>query len=125
MTAKDQARGLTDKKESNKISSKKGAVNLKNSDLKINSLGFDYKNVSQVINALENPNYKWRTISGIARETGINPQTITSIVAVSDKVVKSSRQSIDGQDLFTTRSRFNAIASSGEKLIGAIKNRLD
>ena len=125
MTAKDQTRGLMDKKMSNKIPLKKGAANLKNGDIKINNLDFDYKNVSRVINALENPNYKWRTIPGIERETGIDQQTIASIIGISDKVVKSSRQSIDGQELFTTRSRFNAIASSGEKLIGAIKNRLD
>ncbi len=41
MTAKDQTRGLMDKKMSNKIPLKKGAANLKNGDIKINNLDFD------------------------------------------------------------------------------------
>lgn len=81
--------------------------------------------IQAVINALDNPKYKWRTIDGVAKETGFDQAYVEEVLKkLSDEIVKSSINSADGRDLFTTRDNFSRQASVGEKILGAIKNRV-
>lgn len=74
--------------------------------------------------ALENPQFKWRTIPGVAKEAGVEPDLVRrALAAMSDSVVRSEVPSADGSDLFTTRDHFSEFASLSEKLLGAVKNR--
>jgi hypothetical protein len=76
--------------------------------------------------ALENPKFEWRTASGIANETGLEPETVAGALSqLKSQVVKSSRFTTDGQALYTTRSRYREFASIWRQLLGAIKNRVD
>lgn len=78
-----------------------------------------------ILSALGNPQYKWRTIRGIADEVGIDEATVREgLQRCRDQVVRSSMLSMDGQELFMTRSRFLATASLLHKLLGAFKMRL-
>jgi hypothetical protein len=80
--------------------------------------------VSKVIAALAKPEFKWRTIAGVAKETSLEKEMVLRIIdEVADQIVKSSVPSSDGQDLYTTREHFRATASIGERLFCAIKNR--
>ena len=89
------------------------------------STQFDSLQEQAVKDALENPNYRWRTVEGVASETGIPTQTIEAVIRKNiETVVKSSIPSTKGEALYTTRSHFLKKASLGEKLLGAIKNRL-
>lgn len=79
-----------------------------------------------VLKALAKPEFKWRTIKGVAKETGLSPEIVMRIVRdASDKVVRASSPSPEGEALYTTREHFRERASIAEKVIGAIKNRAD
>jgi hypothetical protein len=80
-----------------------------------------------VLNALNNPDYEWRTIPGISSEAHLDPEeTIEILGEMRSKglVIQSNTPSKDGKELFTTRDKFNQRSSLGEKILGAIKNRL-
>ena len=80
--------------------------------------------VAAVLNALAKPQFKWRTIAGVAKETGLaNELVMQALGEATDRIVRSSVPSSDGQDLYTTREHFRNKASFGERLLGAIKNR--
>jgi hypothetical protein len=76
--------------------------------------------------ALENPNFRWRTIGGIAKETGIDAADVGATLAkdIGTSVLVAPVPSQDGQKLFATRNRVLETASFGEKLAGAFKNRV-
>ena len=79
-----------------------------------------------VLQALENPKYKWRTIQGIVNEVGLDQAKVREILdQCNDEVVHASKLSKDGRELFTTRSHFQATATLLDKLFGAFKMRLD
>ena len=80
--------------------------------------------ISTVLTALAKPGFKWRTVVGVANETGLAQELVMRALAeAADRIVKSSVPSTDGQELYTTREHFRESASPGEKLLGAIKNR--
>lgn len=80
--------------------------------------------VGAVISSLENPNYQWRTVDGIARETGLDPYRVVNVLTAStDRVVKSSVGDVQGNDLYTTRKHLRDKGSIAERLLGAFKNR--
>lgn len=77
-----------------------------------------------VIAAFENPKYEWRTIAGVARETGLPIDIVESIITGNrELIVKSSFRAQTGEDLFTTRVHFSRFASASQKFWGAVKNR--
>ena len=79
-----------------------------------------------VIKSLGSPKYKWRTIPGVAKEVKISEGAVKSIISqAKDLVVKSSLPSVDGQELYTTRSHYRTVASPMTKILGALRNRLD
>ena len=62
----------------------------------------------KVIMALENSKYDWRTLKGIASETGITQEKVKEIISQLDElIVQSSVPDKDGNDLFTTRKHYN------------------
>jgi hypothetical protein len=79
-----------------------------------------------VLSALENPKFRWRTIGGIAQETGIDAAEVTATIAkeVGNSIVLAPAPSKEGEKLFSTRHRFLETASLSEKLVGAFKNRV-
>ena len=80
--------------------------------------------VSSVLAALAKREFKWRTVAGVAKETGLAQDLVKlALTEAADKIVRSSIPSADGQDLYTTREHFRESASPVEKLLGAIKNR--
>lgn len=79
----------------------------------------------RIIYAFENPKYKWRTLQGVAKEAGVSPATILKTVyKYNNKFIKSSVLSAQGEELFTTRKHFKKNASTFERLLGALKNRI-
>lgn len=81
-------------------------------------------NTDDLMRALSNPNFKWRTVHGVSSETGMPVEVVTKFLAENpDKIVKSSVAASDGSDLFTTRDHFRQTSSVLEKLRGALLNR--
>ena len=78
----------------------------------------------KVLKSLESPKFKWRTLRGVAQETGLDIATVEAVISQKrDKIVRSSSYSTTGQELYTTRNHFNRTATPMEKLIGALRNR--
>lgn len=80
-----------------------------------------------VLNALNNPKYEWRTVSGISKEAHLSPEEaieILGILRAQGLVLRSNVPSQDGKELFITREKFNRRSSLGEKILGAIRNRI-
>lgn len=79
----------------------------------------------QIREALEDPHYKWRTIEGIANDTGIALSTvIESLAAHDDLVFRSSIPTKEGQDLFTTKERYRKTSTVWDRLESAITNKV-
>jgi hypothetical protein len=76
--------------------------------------------------ALEDPKYKWRTIEGVVKSTGLDATTVVSSISnYQDQVVKSTVPSTTGSELFTTRKHYREKSSAWEKIASSIKNKVE
>lgn len=81
--------------------------------------------IAAIREALENPNYNWRTIQGVSKDTGIALERVGAyLLGDPDGVARSSALSKDGESLFTTMEHFQKRTSSVNKISSAFKNRL-
>lgn len=72
----------------------------------------------RIMSALENPQWNWRTVDGIGRETGIPPDEIRRFLFRSGRtVVRSVVRDRQGRDLFTSRRRYRETHSLMERLL--------
>lgn len=73
---------------------------------------------------LESQKYKWRTIEGIVKETGLDAVTVVGNLSANDSVViKSSIPDKEGRNLFTTRDHYREKSTLWERLESAITNK--
>ena len=78
----------------------------------------------KVIAALESPKFKWRTIKGVAGETGLDSSIVQAIISDhEDIIIRSTIPSESGESLYTTREHFRKSATIFEKIVGSLKNR--
>jgi predicted transcriptional regulator len=83
-------------------------------------------NIEKVIAALEDARFKWRTIKGIAGQTGLGLEEVSQALAVlidSGLVIRSTIPSADGEDLYTTRTHYKHYTPLSERLSAAFRNR--
>jgi len=77
-----------------------------------------------VVDALENPNYKWRTIAGVAKDAGVEPFVVYRVIEkLGAQVVKSSVASTSGDELFTTRRHLRQKESFFSRFGAILRNR--
>ena len=77
-----------------------------------------------VIEALEDPRYLWRTVGGIARQTGLTPgEVVAALEGSADRVMRARATAPDGAPLYTTREHYRRRAGLGSRLLGALRNR--
>lgn len=82
-------------------------------------------NLDTVISALEKPDYKWRTVRGVAKDSQLAESEVLEVLTEHpDLIVQSTVLSKTGESLFSTRRHIRKRASLGEKLIGAFKYRI-
>jgi len=82
----------------------------------------------QIVAALEDPRFKWRTIKGVSRQLNISESEVAELLnSLIDKgiVFQSSVSFSDGSPLYTTRRHFRACSSFWERLGAAFRNRGD
>ena len=79
-----------------------------------------------VLKALSNPQYRWRTIDGVAKETKLDADVVRAAIerAIGSTVVVAPLPSAEGARLFSTREHLLNTASLGEKFVSAFKNRV-
>jgi hypothetical protein len=64
-------------------------------------------NKQKVLRALENPEWEWRTVTGVAAETGLDPEEVVGILEESpDEVIRSEVPDARGRPLYTTRRHY-------------------
>jgi len=74
-----------------------------------------------VVQALEDPRYAWRTVRGIARQLKATKEEIQDILdKKAEEVVKSSIPANTGEELYTTRRHYNQEASSFAKFTSGV-----
>ncbi|MBB1337828.1 hypothetical protein [Pseudoalteromonas sp. SR44-2] len=79
----------------------------------------------RILNSLENKNYRYRTIHGISKETGLPETQIISIIEKhSNDVVQLYRTDKAGHRLYSTRKKYNKTAGISEKVMGVFLNRV-
>jgi len=79
-----------------------------------------------VFRALENESYEWRTIDGISKETSLPVEVVLKVIEGNrDKIISSSSLSPEGKRLFSSRAHYQKKATTAQKFMSAIKNRLD
>lgn len=84
------------------------------------SLESSYEKIKR---ALENPDYKFRTINGVASEAHVSFEAIEKAMREhSDEIVKLFRKGENGEVLITTRAHYKKKASAKEKIMGAVIN---
>ena len=77
----------------------------------------------RVVKALENPEYDWRTIPGIASEIHASESDIiTALNAMKDVVIRSADS--EGRSIFTTRNHYEKTHGFGDKLVSALTDRV-
>ena len=83
------------------------------------------KKGQEVVRALENPKYDWRTIGGISEETGIEPSQVSLILKALPNVVDVV-QTTDksGKPLFTTRNHYNKKQNIANRILSAFSDRI-
>jgi dihydroorotate dehydrogenase (NAD+) catalytic subunit len=88
---------------------------------------FDDTAAQRVLDALNNQRYEWRTIKGVAKETALGEPQVAALIAdlsETNEIVKSGARSQEGSELFASRSHFRERASIGDKVLGALLNRI-
>lgn len=78
-----------------------------------------------VLNALEDDRFVWRTIDGIAKDTGLDADAIWAVLddPATDLLI-SSYPDERGRGLCTTRRHYKAKRSVGWRLLGAIADKV-
>ena len=77
-----------------------------------------------IVSAFENPNFKWRTVPGVARELSVTEQTVFHVIDTNKRLfVQSSIPSKQGVPIYTTRRHFRRTSKPIDRVIGAFKNR--
>lgn len=80
----------------------------------------------KVIQAFENPKYRWRTINGVAKEVGISQDDVRHVIdAMADNIIKSSAHTENGEELYTTRQHYRQKSNVLNRIVSSIKNRAD
>lgn len=78
----------------------------------------------KIATAFANPKFKWRTVRGVAKETGFDNDSVSGYVSShGDDIVKSSARNSKGEILFTSRKKFRDNAGIFSRLSSAMKNR--
>lgn len=79
----------------------------------------------QIIRALENENYDWRTIEGIATECNIPPALVENrLRSMSSQIVCSSIADSRGRDLYTTRKHFLQRRKFWNRFLGVLSDQI-
>ena len=59
-----------------------------------------------VLKALEDPDWDWRTVEGVAHSTGLPQQRVREVLESSAAVIRSSVHDKSGRPLYTTREHY-------------------
>jgi hypothetical protein len=78
----------------------------------------------RVASAMENPKYRWRTIEGLANDTGISSDQIDHLIngELADQVL-TTRDKL-GRTLYTTRRHYNRSQPLVNRLLTVLSDQI-
>jgi hypothetical protein len=83
----------------------------------------DHRNI--VVRALEDPNYEWRTVEGIADQTGFSASCVRQILEeLNGEIVRSSIPDESGRNLYTTRRHYRQTQGLGTRILNALSDKV-
>jgi len=78
-----------------------------------------------VVKALSNPDYDWRTVDGIASETGLAKEKVQLILDyTANEIVRSAHPDSQGRVLYTTRDRYYGKLGLGQRVLSVLTDRI-
>jgi len=79
----------------------------------------------KIIDALEDKRYIWRTMDGVAKDTGLPLELVESAILRDDQLntLAASFPDKQGRALFTTRQHYQKKRSLGWRIVGAIAGK--
>lgn len=78
----------------------------------------------EIRRAFENEKYDWRTVRGIAKESGTSHEEVRLYISHhGEELVKSSALNSEGEQLYTTRSHYKQRVGLGSRITSILRNR--
>jgi hypothetical protein len=79
----------------------------------------------QIIHALEDDRYEWRTIDGVSGQIGVPTQQIQEFLEnVKQEIVRSSIPDESGRSLYTTRRHYRETHGLGSRFLDALSDKV-
>jgi hypothetical protein len=78
-----------------------------------------------VIRALEDPRYEWRTVEGLAEQTGLSATNLRQILEeLNGEIIRSSVPDESGRALYTTRRHYRQTQGLGTRILSALSDKV-
>lgn len=79
--------------------------------------------VQGVTQALESPEYDWRTVDGISADTGLDRDTISNLLQeMGNELIKSSVPDNKGRSLYTTRKHYKKSQPLWNRIVTSVSD---
>ncbi len=79
--------------------------------------------IAKALEALADPNWDWRTVEGVSKETQIPEDRVLEIIeAHTDEIIRSRIPDSKGRALYTTRDHYRKRRSPIMKIMDQIKH---
>ena len=86
-------------------------------------IDLDHRNI--VVGALEDPNYEWRTVEGVAEQTGVPASSVRQILEeLNGEIIRSSIPDESGRSLYTTRKHYRQTQGLGTRILSALSDKV-
>ncbi|GCE04789.1 hypothetical protein [Dictyobacter aurantiacus] len=85
----------------------------------------DINHIEKVKDALEDDQYNWRTVDGVANQLGISSEDVRKIIngQLRDQVVRTYDSNLNSA-VYTTRKHYGEKESTLNRLLSAFTNRV-
>jgi hypothetical protein len=78
-----------------------------------------------VVRALEDSRYEWRTVDGLAEETGLSAANLQEILKdLNGEIIRSSTPDESGRALYTTRKHYRETQGLGTRILSALSDKV-
>jgi hypothetical protein len=81
--------------------------------------------LEQIIKAISSSEFRWRTVRGIAKDTGLEEPKIVKVLDQSENFIRARKPNAAGDALYTTRDKYAKETSLSTRLLSAITNKIN
>ena len=79
---------------------------------------------NRIIQAFASSKFRWRTPRGIAKDSGVPISHVIEILERSDTFVRARKGNDQGEPLYTTKDKYKAEVSFGQRVLNALTNKI-